>query len=1102
MQKKPSKLQPEKEHVHSLHDAVSFVDKKGQIPEEDREKYIEFVLDLAENDREETNTYTSSKQWIDRILKLRKKYKIHPRKAQIKHLYLECLSNGRILESHSNLEQYLTIRQSRTLSGVLVIAVLMSPYPVYYDKKKGVVKQQKFSCAHNCYYCPNEPGMPRSYLSKEAAVSRAVRAEFDAIDQFYSRANTLQKLGHTVDKIELMVLGGTFCQFPREYQESFIRDLYWSANTFFDGNSDFQKKRARLSLSQEIKIHETATKCRIIGLTLETRPDSIKDFDEIARFRMFGATRLQIGVQHIDDEILKYINRGCYNRDTIQAIRMLKNSGYKIDIHLMPNLPSATPDKDKRMFEHLLKDDLIQCDQWKVYPCQTVDFTLIQKWYQQGIYKPYSLEQLMEVIITLKSKIHPWIRLNRIFRSLPEENITSGITMTNFRQHLYHKMNEAGLVCKCIRCREVGTHIRRADLAVADLKKMAQQQKKMVAEESEEERPAQQQQQQQQKEKKEDVAVNMNPAHSVLAAQMSLRGKLSKCVQIKHRRYASSGGEEVFISIESIDGAVLYGFVRVRLPPVYIRPEDRAKYGLRANQAFLNGFDEKLRTSNGNYGSEVEYQQMIEVFPQLYRAALVREAHVYGSKTDIKHVNKSDDQGSSDYYGDRNEVRKQSRSTGQSKGYGQVLMVEAERIAKQHGYSRVAVIAGVGTRLYYRLKLGYVSDASYMVKDIDTNCLADAMLPDESALDYVERMNRTQGGLMVAPPTVGVTHKQQNVNKLKLSMVASVFVAAGFYIAVSTFLSILLAFVVCGAALAYFNYLHFVRIRHAKTVNKSLLSLSRIAMMLIDGAFVCRFCSAFFPRLGGIQVPYIVRELVGGADNNDGGQLGSCYCQTFWSLALVFYVSSVYILKAIYHKRVIIMVQHPMFGNDSGIRSVPFSIACVLFGQMVAFSLCQFLMINYVRGYCNDEMPLPPPYDTSQFGCRDTFDPVGCYVAFAAIAFDAVMFSLFCSKWYALMLIFMEEMAFSLLLQFMLPIIGMLSCVVDGCIHLYFYFTRPYFDSFMVTSAFLVDCCVIALCLTLSFSDAQKFLAQKVGITNLTKYYQKLENLGYSLHIM
>eukprot|EP01083_Nonionella_stella_P232843 820946_1 len=231
----------------------------------------------------------------------------------------------------------------------------------------------------------------------------------------------------------------------------------------------------------------------------------------------------------------------------------------------------------------------------------------------------------MAVIIDMKSKISPWIRLNRIFRSLPEEHITSGITMTNFRQYMYQKMQEQGHTCKCIRCREIGTHIRRDNQAVVTCKLQQQE------------------------------------------------------IVLKKRQYKSSGGDEIFISFESEDETILMGFVRIRLPPIYIKPSDREALGLDINEPFLNGF--KLDKS-GNYGTEEEYIKLYEEFPELYQAALIREAHVYGAK---QAVNKKQQK--------RNEVRETLNLTGQSRGYGSKLMTAAEKIALAKGYSRVAVIA-------------------------------------------------------------------------------------------------------------------------------------------------------------------------------------------------------------------------------------------------------------------------------------------------------------------------------------------------------------------------------------------------------------------------
>ena len=172
--------------------------------------------------------------------------------------------------------------------------------------------------------------MPRSYLSDEPGVRRGHRHKWDAIDQFYSRASTLRDLGHPVDKIEILILGGTWSEYPIPYQVEFIRDIYWSANTFFDGKLDYKSKRKPSSLGEEQRINASRdNKVRIIGLTLETRPDTIT-VSEIERMRNYGCTRLQIGIQHTNNRILEKINRGCTNEDAIRAVRLLKNSGFKV----------------------------------------------------------------------------------------------------------------------------------------------------------------------------------------------------------------------------------------------------------------------------------------------------------------------------------------------------------------------------------------------------------------------------------------------------------------------------------------------------------------------------------------------------------------------------------------------------------------------------------------------------------------------------------------------------------------------------------------------------------------------------------------------------
>jgi ELP3 family radical SAM enzyme/protein acetyltransferase len=280
---------------------------------------------------------------------------------------------------------------------------------------------------------------------------RANRNHFDPVLQFYDRAMTLMTNGHPVDKIELLVLGGTWSSYPYEYQETFIRDLFYAANTFYDN-----LKRERYSLSYEKTNNETA-QCKIIGITLETRPDEIT-IEEIRRFRYFGCTRVQLGVQHTDNVILKKINRGHTVEDAKRAFKLLKDNGYKIDMHLMPNLPFSSPESDMNMFNTVLCDPDLQADQWKIYPCEVVPWTVIEKWYKSGKYIPYPENELNKVIVDVKSKIHPWIRLNRIVRDIPSQYILGG-NLSSMRDTFKTIMESQGKTCKCIRCREIKSDI-------------------------------------------------------------------------------------------------------------------------------------------------------------------------------------------------------------------------------------------------------------------------------------------------------------------------------------------------------------------------------------------------------------------------------------------------------------------------------------------------------------------------------------------------------------------------------------------------------------------------------------------------------------------
>lgn len=446
-------------------------------------------------------------------------------------------------ESIETLENRLRIARGKSHSGVLVITIFTSPHPEYTDSF-GQKRQQAFSCKWNCAYCPNEPGQPRSYLLGEPGVLRANTHKFICTEQMWARMDALYNNGHPIDKLEVLVLGGTWESYPKEYRNEFIRDIYYAANTFWTRDQD----RPKASLSLERDGNQNA-ECKIIGLTLETRPDTICE-NSIRTLRYYGCTRVQLGIQHLDDAILERVNRQCPTWKTVRAIRQLKQWGYKIDAHFMPCLPSAhapspsTPQttllQDTHMFLNQLlgmqKDpELIpspipnihtwtrwylshpefQVDQWKIYPCDVVPYTEIETWWKNGEYVLYSHDELFELLLQVKRAVFPWIRLNRVIRDIPGDYIlASGEGQSNLRQALQMEMKKRGWVCRCIRCREIK------------------------------------------------------------------RDKLPETIYYTVHEYEASGGTEYFISAEN---RVLCGFVRLRLEegfPAYIR--ELHVYGLLA----------------------------------------------------------------------------------------------------------------------------------------------------------------------------------------------------------------------------------------------------------------------------------------------------------------------------------------------------------------------------------------------------------------------------------------------------------------------------------------------------------------------------------------
>lgn len=389
------------------------------------------------------------------ITKLRQKYKLQPSKSQMRYVYDKYFSNQKI---NNTLGRYLIKKACRSRSGVLVSTIVLRP--------------DVFSCPKKCSYCPTEtdlngrPTQPKSYLSSEPAMLRAIKYNFDIKGQIWDRIKAYIDTGNIRDsvgscKMEIILSGGTWESYPYEYRNQVMNEIYWAANTF--GESE---NRDLLNIEQEITINETS-KYRIIGMTIETRPDFITK-QSIRDYRRWGVTRVQIGVQHYDDKILDGINRECHTIDTIKALKMLKQAGFKIVCHLMPDLPGSNPELDKWMFDQAINNPDLQFDDVKVYPtavCQSSDPNLLVKsdiadWYANGTYIPYAEKNLTDLINVLKyykTNIQPWVRIQRLVRDIPKQSIQAGYEgISNLRQIIQDQMKKEGTKCNCIRCMEIG----------------------------------------------------------------------------------------------------------------------------------------------------------------------------------------------------------------------------------------------------------------------------------------------------------------------------------------------------------------------------------------------------------------------------------------------------------------------------------------------------------------------------------------------------------------------------------------------------------------------------------------------------------------------
>lgn len=373
----------------------------------------------------------------------------------------------------------LRLKKVRSISGINVIGVMSSPR----------------GCPHGrCVFCPMEKGFPMSYASGEPAAMRGFQSGYDPYLQISSRLEQLKAIGHVPSKVELVIQGGTFLAAPLDYQEHFVTRCLDAINGVNSSTLDEAKSRAEISETKNV------------GLTIETKPDWCKEA-HVDQMLTFGATRVEIGVQVIDDYVYELTNRGHTVEDVVEAFRIAKDAGYKIVAHMMPGLPGSDFQKDLDSFRTLFEDPRFRPDMVKIYPCLVMEGTELYDWWKRGEYQAYDTEQAIEFIARVKEFVPPWVRIMRVQREFPVQLILAGPKKGNLRELALKRLSEKGKRCRCIRCREVG--------------------------------------------------------HKALKEKITVRPDR---VRLVTEEFEASEGREFFIALEEPEADVLIGYLRLRIP--------------------------------------------------------------------------------------------------------------------------------------------------------------------------------------------------------------------------------------------------------------------------------------------------------------------------------------------------------------------------------------------------------------------------------------------------------------------------------------------------------------------------------------------------------
>ena len=333
------------------------------------------------------------------------------------------------------LKELLRVRKVRTISGIAVVAVMTKPAP----------------CPGECIYCPDVSGSPKSYTGREPAAMRGIQNEFHPKKQVKARLKQLESIGHDLDKVHLVVMGGTFLSNPRDYQNYFIKQCLDGIT----GTNSADLTTAKLNSERGSK--------RNVGITIETRPDYCKS-THVDRILELGGTWVEIGIQSLSDEVLSFVQRHHDTNDIEEAIRFARDGGLKVTVHMMPNL-FQTPSQDIEMFEMLYSNPRFVPDALKIYPTLVLKNTRLFELWKKKEYVPYTSDEVVDVISEIKSITPPFVRIQRVQRDIPAYLITDGIRYGNLRELAEDLLHKKGKRCSCIRCREVGHQSNKGDIS-------------------------------------------------------------------------------------------------------------------------------------------------------------------------------------------------------------------------------------------------------------------------------------------------------------------------------------------------------------------------------------------------------------------------------------------------------------------------------------------------------------------------------------------------------------------------------------------------------------------------------------------------------------